>query len=255
VSFENFDASTLTVDIKTTTTSDIGQPHIDEGKIQLQILVNASGEPVPCGTSGGIWVRFDEAFTDPPHVVHPSAGATSLTVELDVLGASCGDSVCIRAHYVTGGGSTKVATHFSAPTPFDIICQCTFTQGYWKTHGPDASGNNDNEWPAAVLSGGMLLGTVLYTADQLQDIFDTPPVGGNGLISLAHQLIAAKLNVANGVDGSAVASAIAAADALIGSLVIPPVGSDSLASSATGALTTELDNYNKGLTGPGHCGG
>jgi len=50
-----------------------------------------------------------------------------------------------------------------------------------------------------------------------------------------------------------VAAAIASADALIGGLVIPPVGSGSLASSATSALTSALDNFNQGLIGPGHC--
>jgi hypothetical protein len=70
---------------------------------------------------------------------------------------------------------------------------------------------------------------------------------------LAHQLIAAKLNVANGADDTAVAAGIAAADALIGGLVVPPVGSGSLASSATSALTETLTSYNEGLIGPGHC--
>ncbi|WP_324677094.1 hypothetical protein [Hymenobacter sp. GOD-10R] len=98
----------------------------------------------------------------------------------------------------------------------------------------------------------MQLGTVKYTAEQLQNIFNTP-AGGNGLISLAHQLIAAKLNVANGADATAVAASIAAADALIGGLVVPPVGGGNLAPKKTGALTTALANYNEGITGPGYC--
>jgi hypothetical protein len=52
---------------------------------------------------------------------------------------------------------------------------------------------------------------------------------------------------------SAVASTIAAADALIGSLVVPPVGGGSLPSSAVSALSTTLDQYNSGLIGPGPC--
>jgi len=50
-----------------------------------------------------------------------------------------------------------------------------------------------------------------------------------------------------------VAQAIADADALIGSLVVPPVGG-SLPSSTTSALTEALAEYNEGVTGPGHCG-
>ena len=74
------------------------------------------------------------------------------------------------------------------------------------------------------------------------------------MIALAHQLIAAKLNVANGADDTAVAGYIAAADALIGGLVVPPVGSGSLPSSQTSALTEALRKYNEGDIGPGHCG-
>jgi hypothetical protein len=125
---------------------------------------------------------------------------------------------------------------------------CTLTQGYWKTHGPTPAGGNSNEWPVT----SSTLGTVGYTDIELLSIFDTP-AAGNGLIALAHQLIAAKLNIANGADGSSIAGAIAAADVLIGGLVIPPVGSGFLAPSATGALTTALTNYNEGAIGPGHC--
>lgn len=126
---------------------------------------------------------------------------------------------------------------------------CTLTQGYWKTHGPIPTGNNTNEWPVT----GLTLGSVDYTDLELQAIFDTP-AAGNGLIALAHQLIAAKLNVANGADDTDVAADIAAADALIGGLVVPPVGAGSLPASATSALTAALASYNEGLTGPGHCG-
>lgn len=253
VSFENFDPGTLVVTMKTTTTADLGQPYIDDGKIHLQILVDAAGNPVPCGTTGGTWVRFDNQGGG----MDVTSAMTSLDVELDDLSsrgvgvndASCGDSICIRAQYVTGGGNPKVDTHFSEPTAFDIDCgTCTFSQGHWKTHGPIPTGNNSNEWPVNSLT----LGTVVYTDLELLSILNAS-VGGNGLISLAHQLIAAKLNVANGADDSAIAATIAAADALIGGLVVPPVGGGSLAPSATGALTTLLDDYNNGIIGPGHC--
>ena len=127
---------------------------------------------------------------------------------------------------------------------------CTFTQGYWKTHGPAgcATGNNTNQWPVSSLT----LGTVSYSQTQLCSIMNTSP-RGNGLISLAHQLIAAKLNIANGADPTAIASFITAADALIGNKVVPPIGSGSLSSSAVNALVSALTNYNEGITGPGHC--
>jgi hypothetical protein len=117
---------------------------------------------------------------------------------------------------------------------------CTLTQGYWKTH--------EDAWPVDSLT----LGTVEYTKSQLLAILNTS-VGGNGLIALAHQLIAAKLNVAAGADPTAVASYIAQADTMISGLVIPPVGSGFLKPSVTSDLVYDLDSYNSGGIGPGHC--
>jgi hypothetical protein len=97
-----------------------------------------------------------------------------------------------------------------------------------------------------------MLGNVSYTAAQLGQILNQP-VGTNGLISLAHQLIAAKLNIANGADGSSIAPTIANADALIGNLVVPPIGTGYLSPSTVAADVVALTNFNEGITGPGSC--
>jgi hypothetical protein len=122
---------------------------------------------------------------------------------------------------------------------------CTYTQGYWKNHG--GTGPQANAWPVSSLK----LGTVTYTQAQLLSMFG--PVKGNGLISLADQLIAAKLNVANGASDPTIGGIISSADALIGGLLVPPVGSGYLSPSSTSSLVTALDNWNSGITGPGHC--
>jgi hypothetical protein len=115
---------------------------------------------------------------------------------------------------------------------------CTRSQGYFKNH---SSALHD-----------LVLGETNYSASQLLEILRTPPKG-NGLISLAHQLIAAKLNILGGANSSAVATAIASADDLIGNLVIPPIGTGYLHSNATGELTSVLASFNEGKIGPGHC--
>lgn len=97
-----------------------------------------------------------------------------------------------------------------------------------------------------------MLGTINYAQVQLLQIFNQP-AAGNGLLALAHQLIATKLNIANGADPSAIQSAVNSADALIGALVVPPIGNGFLSPGATSTLTNTLDNYNLGVTGPGHC--
>ena len=131
-------------------------------------------------------------------------------------------------------------TNTFTPPPPPPPAGCTYTQGYWKNHA--------SAWPVTSVT----VGTVTYTQAQALRIFGTP-VRGNGLVSLTHQLMAAKLNLASGADPSAVSAAIAAADALVGSLVVPSIGSGYLAPATTSGLTTTLDGYNNGVTGPGHC--
>ena len=75
-------------------------------------------------------------------------------------------------------------------------------QGYWK--------NNPAAWPVNSLT----LGSQTYTKTELLRILRTPIKGDASLI-LVHQLIAAKLNIANGADGTPVTSTIADADAVL----------------------------------------
>ena len=191
------------------------------------------------------------------------AAGACVTVKIggkfDACGASggCGDLKC-NTHYVfrafshndpkTGYCKSGFCANTTCCTSPCGTTGCTYTQGFWKTHGPIPTGMNTNVWPVTSLT----LGTVVYTDLQALSIFTTPPTG-NGLISLAHQLMAAKLNIANGSDPSAIQASIDAADALIGGLVVPPVGSGFLSPATTSALNTALTNYNEGATGPGHC--
>jgi len=117
---------------------------------------------------------------------------------------------------------------------------CTYTQGFWKNH-PDV-------WPLQSLA----LGTVSYSDSQLLQILNRP-AQGNGLVILAHQLIAAKLNIANGADPTAVQQTVIDADSMIGALIVPPIGNGYLSPGQTANLTDTLTEYNEGTIGPGHC--
>jgi hypothetical protein len=89
------------------------------------------------------------------------------------------------------------------------------------------------------------LGNVTYTQQQLLAILHEP-VRGNGLLILAKQEIAAKLNIANGADGSCIQQTLAEADALIGDLVIPPIGNGHLRPPEVSPTAGILANYNEG---------
>jgi uncharacterized repeat protein (TIGR01451 family) len=175
-----------------------------------------------------------------------AAGASfSVTVEAATNPEVCDYTLSNTASVSATNESPRKILNNTASASISVTCPpppsgCTLTQGFWKNH-PEA-------WPVSSLT----LGTVSYTSDELGQIFDEP-VAGNGLISLAHQLIAAKLNVASGADPSAVAQSISDADALIGSLVVPPVGSGFLDPDDTSDLVDALTAFSEGTTGPGHC--
>ena len=82
-------------------------------------------------------------------------------------------------------------------------------------------------------------------------VFWTPPAG-NAYFNLAHQYMAAKLNVLNGAaKPAAVTNALASAEALF----TGASGTTLSKTAATSAkqLAATLDAYNNGVTGPGHC--
>ena len=125
---------------------------------------------------------------------------------------------------------------------------CTLTQGGYKNHF--------NSQVLQLPTGGLWLGNNFYTNAQLDSIIQNNAIRGNGLLSLAHQLITAELNIYYGAQVTpAVALAIVQAQALIGNLTIPPVGSDSLPTSDTSSIQSILDTFNNGNSagGPGHC--
>ena len=76
-----------------------------------------------------------------------------------------------------------------------------------------------------------------------------PVTGGNSYMQLSHQYIAAKLNV-NGGSDPVINAAIAQAESLLNSL---PQGTTYIKNATWTNLATTLDNYNNGVTGPGHC--
>ena len=208
---------------------------------------NANGSRYNLGPGESVTVTVGDVLLD---------NGASLTCPNDPLICNTAYAFRVFAH----GDNSKNPSAKSTPTTCSTLAcghdigGCTFTLGYWKTHNDTVCATNPNSplcviWP----THDLFLGTRDYTQAELLAILNQS-VQGNGLIALAHQLIAAKLNIANGASSTpGVDSAIAAADALIGAKVVPPVGNGSLPPSSTGPLVTVLDQYNNGFTGPGHC--
>ncbi|HEX5637337.1 MAG TPA: T9SS type A sorting domain-containing protein [Gammaproteobacteria bacterium] len=122
------------------------------------------------------------------------------------------------------------------------VVVCPKSQGYWK--------NNPSAWPASALP--MMLGTSnIYTKQQLRKILNTAAGTGtkaDASLILAHQLIAAKLNIAAGATAPAsVSSAISAADAAIGTRLIPMnVKTNTTLGKTMTSLAKTLESFNTG---------
>ena len=124
-------------------------------------------------------------------------GSTDITID----GLDCGVSYTFEIVGIATVGDVELRSDAIQVTSCNPECAdgCTRTQGYWRNHPED--------WVGVSLS----LGSNDYTQAQLLTIFRTP-VRGNGLILLAHQLIAAKLNALAGASSPDALAAIAAAE-------------------------------------------
>jgi hypothetical protein len=111
---------------------------------------------------------------------------------------------------------------------------CPLGQGFWKTH--------PGVWPVSSLT----LGRQTYTRSELLTILDAP-IRGDASLILAHQLIAAKLNLANGSSLGPISTTIAAADRLLsgftGKLPYRVTPSSSIGQAMVNDATV-LDSYN-----------
>jgi len=122
---------------------------------------------------------------------------------------------------------------------------CVYSLGYWKNH-PDV-------WTV----DSLILGNKIYTQAELLGLLSEPTRGDASLI-LARQLIAARLNVANGAGSSTIAATIAAADIWLANYAgrLPYDVSPSLPEGQQAvALANTLEQYNDGGLpgGPPDC--
>jgi hypothetical protein len=117
--------------------------------------------------------------------------------------------------------------------------ECPLTQGYWKNHV--------NAWPLTTINLGFATYNTGNSANvqTLLNIFNTP-VRGNSNISLEHQLIAAELNVAAGVNPGPVQSAINAAISALLASGGNNVPSGSPAGQLMDSIEGTLDSFNSG---------
>jgi hypothetical protein len=146
--------------------------------------------------------------------------------------------------YLTQTGPPPVHTRIASLSfpgcTMRVTNQCVLGQGFWKSH-LDA-------WPVSSLT----LGSQTYTQSELLSLFDTPVKGDASLI-LAGQLIAAKLNIANGSNPTPINATITEADRLLNGFTgkLPyHVRPSSVTGKAMVDAATLLQSYNNGEMTP-----
>jgi hypothetical protein len=133
---------------------------------------------------------------------------------------------------------------------------CTYTWGYWKTHGPEgcSPGNQEDDWDL----NSIPVGNLNLTQAQACAIFQDNPnacgkggganSGANAVLILEHQLIAAELNVANGAISCAIATqAIADANAILAGKEYDCVGASTVLGQQMIAIKDLLAAYNSDI--------
>jgi hypothetical protein len=160
----------------------------------------------------------------------------------------------VQANIVIAQSITIIITTQTTPTPTATVGvpppgddddgngdreQCPRSQGYWKNHGAN--------WPVTSL----ILGSQIYSQAELLALLNRE-VSSDASINLVHQLIAAKLNVAQGFGADPVSATIAQMDSIL-------AGYDGKLPYGVAPSSTEgqvmitgagvLDTYNNGRLG------
>jgi hypothetical protein len=192
---------------------------IDSGASSYTIIVASDASVLRTANLGTTWEVLGVGF--------PTVDAKSLALDAGI------SPPLLRV-------GTYGRSVFELTGAVEVPATCPLSQGFWKNH-PDA-------WPVNSLT----LGSQTYTEVELLALFDSSPSGDASLI-LALQLIAAKLNLANGALPTPISPTITDADHLLSGFagklpysVRPP--------STTGkAMVNDenvLDRYNNGALTP-----
>jgi hypothetical protein len=168
----------------------------------------------------------------------------SMTLSYDV----CGEYEFVNvADFVTNDTFATGSDSWKVDVDVPCIQGCTLTQGYWKTHSWYGPAPYDATWALVGENTSFYLSGKTWF-----QVLWTPPAG-NAYYNLAHQYMAAKLNILNGAGTTPeVALAITKAEAFF-SIKSPAVKLTNTERANILKWASLLDQYNNGLIGPGHC--
>jgi uncharacterized delta-60 repeat protein len=239
---------------RTTTDFFTGLDHINDLLIQPDGKIVAAGDVTSDISNVELYVDYGIARYDTNGALDSTFGASG-KVNTDFGNADYGWGIALGPdcklvasgfswQLVTGGdlnyGVARYDSSGCVVQPPPTGSTCPKTHGYWKTH-PES-------WPV----DSLVLGSQTYNKNELLTLLGLTS-NTDASITLARQLIAAKLNIASGSDPAPVASAITASDALLSQYTgkLPyKVKSSSTNGQTMATNATILTNYNQGLLTP-----
>ncbi len=170
---------------------------------------------------------------------------------LDIVYNECGEFEFINvASFETNDNSVTGSDSWTIAVSVPCSDGCTLTQGYWKTHSNKGPAPYDDTW--AQLSSGA--NTLFFLSGQTYyEVLWTPPSGGNVYYILAHQYIAAELNMLNGASSTPDVDGAMVWATNFFNTYKPTDKLGKTDSKDAKSYASLLDQYNNGLIGPGHC--
>jgi hypothetical protein len=144
-------------------------------------------------------------------------------------------------------GALVVFTNTKIPEP-PPQPSCTFTQGYWKNH--------ESAWPAPYSPTAQWLdGTHVVNGVTWDGLMGMSVAGGNSYMQLAHQWIAATLNLAGATsNNAAVAAAMTQGEAWLKANTPASTNTvPNIKNAQATAWASTLDDFNNGKLGIAHC--
>jgi hypothetical protein len=212
-------------------------------------------------------------------IIDITAGPETAHDEINTYDVALGNSLFIGEYTLTNvpGNVTNVEVNIYSPdnknedpgvygdsffvsgviADVDIVTDdpgCTLTQGYWKTHSSCKTNGNgperDDTWDALPSAES----TEFFLSGQdYCEVFATTPRKGGKYYILAHQYIAAQLNILSGASGSSITAAYGAATDFLNMYTPDDVKNSQELQAKAVELGAVLDDYNNGFIGPGHC--
>jgi hypothetical protein len=165
--------------------------------------------------------------------------------------ATCGQyTVDNTASFTTNDTGTTGSDPARVTVTVPCVGGCTLTQGYWKTHSKYGPARYDDTWNN--LAGFNEDTAFFLSGKTYYQVLWTQPAG-NAYYNLAHQYIAAKLNVANGASTTAAVDAALTGATNFFTTTSPTTRLTAAQRNQLLQWATTLDKYNNGVTGPGHC--